>query len=38
MIGNSVPPLLARALGIQLLQALSGDCSGDVPAMELSAR
>jgi DNA (cytosine-5)-methyltransferase 1 len=38
MIGNSVPPLLARALGIQLLRALSGERSSDVPAMELSVR
>jgi DNA (cytosine-5)-methyltransferase 1 len=37
MIGNSVPPLLARALGIQLLRALAGQAGCAVPEMELVA-
>jgi DNA (cytosine-5)-methyltransferase 1 len=32
MIGNAVPPLLARALGIQILRALSGLPGSDIPA------
>lgn len=37
MIGNAVPPLLARALGIQLLRALFGRCGSDVPAPAMAA-
>jgi DNA (cytosine-5)-methyltransferase 1 len=38
MIGNSVPPLLGRALGVQLLRALAGHSGCEVPPMELAAR
>jgi DNA (cytosine-5)-methyltransferase 1 len=34
MIGNAVPPLLARALGIQILRALAGSEGSDIPALE----
>ncbi len=32
MIGNAVPPLLARALGVQLLRALAGDDAIEIPS------
>lgn len=33
MIGNAVPPLLARALGVQILRSVSGAKGSDVPAL-----
>lgn len=37
MIGNAVPPLLARALGVQILRCLTGAKGSDVPALAGSA-
>ena len=37
MIGNAVPPLLARAIGAQLLRAIVGVQASDAPALEGSA-
>ena len=34
MIGNAVPPLLARALGVQILRALVGSEGSDIPTLE----
>jgi len=38
MIGNAVPPLLARALGIQILRALSGAVGSSVPGLVEAGR
>ncbi|MBM4114368.1 MAG: DNA cytosine methyltransferase [Phycisphaerae bacterium] len=37
MIGNAVPPLLARALGVQILRCLTGAKGSDVPTLAGSA-